>query len=239
MATDIWTSFTAEVVPAIKADQKNWTMPVYKKIAENGRRSLDDPSIARTEAYEGKLAGAWLQALPSSNLGLKMSDNKLRISVALRLGAKICEPHTCICGEPVSSNGRHGLSCRKSAGRFARHSQLNDIIKRSLASVNVPSILEPPGLSRTDGKRPDGLTTVSWSRGRSMIWDATVVDALCPGLRRSSHLIGLRRSSHLKQQKMQRRRRRRSTCNWSKEATYSSLLPSKSKEVAVQTPTGS
>jgi len=30
------------------------------------------------------------------------------------------------------------------------------------------------GLSRSDGKRPDGLTLIRWRVGRSLIWDVTV-----------------------------------------------------------------
>src|SRR6218665_2935563 len=39
-------------------------------------------------------------------------------------------------------------------------------------------IKEPPGLLRSDGKRPDGLTLIPWQAGRSLIWDATVIDTL-------------------------------------------------------------
>lgn len=56
--------------------------------------------------------------------------------------------------------GRHGLSCLKIVGRYGRHAILNDIIKRSLSSVNFPAILEPPGLIRKDGRHADGLTLV-------------------------------------------------------------------------------
>ena len=34
----------------------------------------------------------------------------------------------------------------------------NDLIKRALGTAQVPAIREPQGLSRQDGKRPDGLT---------------------------------------------------------------------------------
>jgi len=83
----------------------------------------------------------------------------------------------------VDKFGRHGLSCSKSAGRFSRHGVLNDILKRGLSSAGYPSILEPPGLIREDGKRPDGLTLVPWSQGRSLVWDATCVDTFA-----ASHL---------------------------------------------------
>jgi len=32
-------------------------------------------------------------------------------------------------------------------------------------------MLEPPGLLRGDGKRPDGMTLVPWFGGTSMVWD--------------------------------------------------------------------
>src|SRR6218665_2167375 len=42
-------------------------------------------------------------------------------------------------------------------------------------SADVPSMKEPSGLLRTDGKRPDGATLIPWSAGRYMALDATVV----------------------------------------------------------------
>ena len=69
--------------------------------------------------------------------------------------------------------GTHGFSCRFSAGR---HAMLKDILHGALPSVNVPSQLEPTGLDHADNKRPDGITMVPWSNGRSLVWDAT----FCP-----------------------------------------------------------
>ena len=76
--------------------------------------------------------------------------------------------------------GTHGLSCHFSAGRHFRHAMLNDILHRALSSANVPSWLEPTGLDRADGKRPDGITMVPWSNGRLLVWDATCVDTFAP-----------------------------------------------------------
>ncbi len=36
-------------------------------------------------------------------------------------------------------------------------------------STNVPTILEPPGMFRTDGKRADGVTLAPWSRGKCRV----------------------------------------------------------------------
>ena len=75
------------------------------------------------------------------------------------------------------------LACRKSAGRHVRHNAVNDLIKRALASANVPAILEPNSLFRDDDKRPDGLTVMPWANGRCMVWYFT-----CPDTLAASHL---------------------------------------------------
>jgi hypothetical protein len=47
-----------------------------------------------------------------------------------------------------------------------------------LSSIHVNSTLEPNGLSRDDGKRPDGMTLVPWIKGQPLVWDVTIVDTL-------------------------------------------------------------
>ena len=110
--------------------------------------------------------------------------------MGLRLGIKICFPHNCQCGAFVDSYGHHCLSCAKSAGRHPRHFQINDILERALISAGHPSILEPSGLHRSDGKRPDGLTLIPWSRGQSLLLHVTCMDTLVP-----SHLSSTSQSA--------------------------------------------
>jgi hypothetical protein len=119
-----------------------------------------------------------LHALPIASCGLRLDNEAIRVAVSLRLGANLCDPHTCPCGAFVDCRGTHGLSCKRSSGRQARHAFINDIIHRALVRANIPSTKEPAGLSRTDGKRPDGLTLIPWSSGRSIVWDVTVSDTL-------------------------------------------------------------
>ena len=76
----------------------------------------------------------------------------------------------------VDRLGHHPLSCRYSAGRLPRHAALNDVIKRALNSAGIPSYLEPPGLDRGDGRRPDGMTVIPFKNGKSLVWDSTCSD---------------------------------------------------------------
>ena len=112
-----------------------------------------------------------------SALGLRMDDDTVRIAVGLRLGAPTCGPHQCQhCSVEVDVFGRHSLSCKKSEGRHFRHSAFNDIVKRGLLAAHIPSRLEPTGLLRSDGKRPDGVTLAPWSSGCLLVMDATCPD---------------------------------------------------------------
>ena len=84
-------------------------------------------------------------------------------------GSPICLPHTCnLCGKSADEFVRLGLSCRSRQGRASRHQMLNNVIHCSLASPNIPSRL-----------KPGGVTTVAWSNGRFLVWDATCVDTFC------------------------------------------------------------
>ena len=53
-------------------------------------------------------------------------------------------------------------------------------MKQALSSIKVPSILEPNGLTRTDGKRPDGITLAPWEEGKQLVWDVTCGNLLAP-----------------------------------------------------------
>ena len=59
--------------------------------------ATDEVTRARLLAVMSRDAGAWLQALPNSSLGLRLDDNTLRISVGLHLGTAIGVPHLCHC----------------------------------------------------------------------------------------------------------------------------------------------
>ena len=80
----------------------------------------------------------------------------------------------------IDARGTHGLSCRKNVARQARHSLLNDLVYRALAKAGTPSVKEPSGFFREDGKKPDGVTLIPWINGKCMTWDVTASDTLAP-----------------------------------------------------------
>ena len=163
--------------------QKSWDAPLVSNAVDLLLQNAPhDVARARLLAVSAKESGAWLKALPVSSLG---DDSTIRVAVGLRLGSVLCRPHTCQhCEVEVDQLGAHGLSCKRSEGRHHRHSAVNDILHRTLRSAQVPARLEPSGLTRSDGKRPDGVTLVPWRRGKPLVWDATCPDTLAFSYRR-------------------------------------------------------
>ncbi|XP_047998133.1 uncharacterized protein LOC125235580 [Leguminivora glycinivorella] len=181
-AKDTWLqSCPGSPLPISLKSQRQWDEPLCKatitQLIESAQSSAER---ARLLAVAEPEAGYWLRALPSAKIGTLLDKTTLTLATSLRLGTKTNEPHRCRCGAMVTELGHHGLSCPRSAGRISRHASLNDVIKRALASVSVPAILEPNGIARDDGKRPDGMTLIPWMQGRTLVWDATCVDTLAP-----------------------------------------------------------
>ena len=48
---------------------------------------------------------------------------------------------------------------------------MNELVARALVSVGISVTKEPNGLSRSYGKRPDGLSLVPWEKGKPLTWD--------------------------------------------------------------------
>ena len=156
--------------------QRTWDSPLVSVAVTKLLDRADQISRARILAAGCRESGLWLNALPSPALGTLLDSETFRISVALRVGAEVCQPHTCRCGKKMDALGLHGLSCKYSAGRHPRHAALNECVRRALQSAGVPSLLEPVGIDRGDGKRPDGITIFPFSEGKCLCWDATCVD---------------------------------------------------------------
>ena len=119
-------------------------------------------------------SGDWLNALPISSCGLRLDDEAVRVAVAMRLGLNLCSPHQCQCGAQVDARGLHSLVCKRVSSRAIRYHNINDIVDRAFAAAEIPVTKEPSGLSRTEGKRPDGMILIPWKAGKPALWDVTV-----------------------------------------------------------------
>jgi len=106
------------------------------------------------------------------------------VAVALRLGCSVCVPHSCRCG--LHGQGLHGLVSKQAPSRIIRHHALNDVVARAIQSAGTPVTKEAVGLTRQDGKRPDGFTLIPWQEGKPLTWDVTVVSTLAASYLSSS-----------------------------------------------------
>jgi len=85
-----------------------------------------------------------------------------RVAVGIRLALNLRVLHQCRCGSQVDSLASTVLSVSEQQAETVKKYHLNDGISKSLASAGVPVSKEPSGLSRSDSKRPDGLTLIPW-----------------------------------------------------------------------------
>ena len=102
----LWTNLANSPKPAAEAHhiQKAWD----GMVAANQRsiilsKASSETDKARLLAVSTPHAGDWLHAPPITAVGLRLSDEAIRIAVAHRLGCKACEPHTCVCGKMVNA----------------------------------------------------------------------------------------------------------------------------------------
>ena len=99
---------------------------VFEKILTDDSNTQTDTARLRVAATPH--AGDWPHAPSITAVGLRLSDEAIRIAVEFRLGSRTCQPHSCVCGAMVDAKGLHGLSCKRSAPSQIRHAQMNDII---------------------------------------------------------------------------------------------------------------
>ena len=175
-AIDWSTTFSCSLPSELESHkQRIWDKPnVATDVNNIFHSSQDIQSKARLLAVSAAHSSNWLNAMTIAFFGLRLDNEEIRVAIGLRLDTALCKPHLCLCGAIVEEDGLHGLSCKLGKGKHARHSTLNDLIARALLRADVPCVKEPPGLSRKDGKRPDGLSLIPWRTGKSVVWDVNV-----------------------------------------------------------------
>ena len=138
----IWSSRYNSLAPRDTAatKQRSWEeASIRDGLAILTDHCTDDVSKARLLASQAPHSGDWLNAMPG-RLGLRLDNEAIRVAIGLRLRVNLCAPHVCPCGAAVDALGIHGLSCRKNAGRFTRHSMLNDLLTRACIRSGVPAV---------------------------------------------------------------------------------------------------
>ena len=128
---------------AYVAVRKSWDQPRVEQLYLSLLSNCDnDVSRAHLLTAASKHSGAWLNAPSVSSLGLQMCNENIRIAVGLRWELPLSSSRLQISWQGADQLGHHGLLCRYSQGRLARHS----IIHHSLAAAKIHSCLEPSGL---------------------------------------------------------------------------------------------
>ena len=51
---------------------------------------------------------------------------------------------------------------------------------RAIRKAQIPAVKEPLGLTREDGKRPDGTTLIPLAQSKPLAWNVTVPDTYAP-----------------------------------------------------------
>src|SRR5579872_2533698 len=99
IALAFWFSFHSSPAPeGLDARiQRNWDSPVLEAVK---CCILDSTTVAsdraRLLAVSSPNSSDWLHALPIASCSLLLDDEAVRVAICFRLGAKICEPHTCV-----------------------------------------------------------------------------------------------------------------------------------------------
>jgi hypothetical protein len=123
----------------------------------------------------------WLNALPSTALGLRLDDETFRIAVCLRLGIPVSSSYKCVgCTKIIPENHtHHSLSCLSCPGKYQRHELVQDVVIKALSSIGYGVNTQPSNLIPGDhALRPDGQTLTPWEGGKCLVYDVTIADTL-------------------------------------------------------------
>ena len=146
----IWQNKTGLLAPPTEENRRKQALRTKMQAAQKAESILENANVitrSRLLAASSMESAAWLSAL-SSTIGNIFDDSSRQIAVRLGLEAVISTEHLWICRQNVDKYGHHGLPCKKSRGRHARHRSLNDAVQRLLESAHVTFVLEPVGLDR-------------------------------------------------------------------------------------------
>ena len=112
---------------------------------------------ARHRSTKGKGAGAWLNAIPTSEV-LALNSYEYRLASLLRLGLPIPLSDwmtTCNCGASLDSSGYHLLTCKTGGGPVWSHESLASVWSDCLRELHIHHRREPRHRYANSNDRPD------------------------------------------------------------------------------------
>lgn len=160
----------------LQASQKEWDKTVCEALQNQLFLNASPFNKARLHSVSSFKSGAWIEAVPSANLGLRLSSKQFTVVCGLRLGASIVNEHKCHgCGEKVDNTGSHLLSCKRSSSKQTRHDGISKIFQKELKLYGFSSVLEPKGIVPGSNYVPDGITLAPFHKGKCLAWDVCVI----------------------------------------------------------------
>ena len=125
-------------------------------------------------------AGDWLNGVPSSALGLHLQDQEFRCCLRYWLGVPLHSTSYCFpeCRSTADPFGDHQVGCGGNGDRIARHNAIRDVLFLAAQSAALAPTREAPSVVPNSQSRPADILLPTWSRGRPVALDITVISPL-------------------------------------------------------------
>ena len=122
-------------------------------------------------------AGAWLNAIPSTTLGLHLQDKEFRLCLQYWLGLRMFEDGALcpICQRVADALGDHHVGCGRNGDRILRHDSIRDALFSAAQSAALAPRKEAPSLIPGSSSRPADVYLRYWVRGQPAALDVTVI----------------------------------------------------------------
>ena len=126
-------------------------------------------------------AGAWLNTIPSTTLGLHLQDKEFRLCLQYWLGLRMSEDGalcpTCICQGVADAHGDHQVGCGGNGDRILRHDSIRELFSAAQLAALAPR-KEAPSLIPGSNSHPADVYLLNWVRGQPAAFDVTVMSTL-------------------------------------------------------------
>ena len=142
------------------------TNSLQKKLSQNHFKTITSQLLENTNlilqadrliSLQGKAAGSWLEAVPTSpKFALKPAN--FRLAARLRLGCSMpmsSAIERCECSKTNDREGYHRLTCKTGGGPIWSHKSVANVWCNSLRDLNITHRREPSNLYEGSNSRPD------------------------------------------------------------------------------------